>query len=261
MALCLPGPHTVAAQTSSSATELISATLNNEDFEATHKASYEYVSGERSDRTGGHLWTERVAETDFGKVRMLITVDGQPLSPTALSAEKARLGQIVADPAAFRKSEQARRDDEAHALKLLNLLPQAFSFSNARPEGRFVRIDFRPSPSYSPQSMEERVLHAMSGSMLIDPQAARLHELQARLPADLDIGFGLLASIHAGSSFSTVRNPVPGNEWKTAIVDTDVSGRAILFRSIAKKEHVEHAEFTVIPAHLTVAQAVQLLER
>jgi hypothetical protein len=101
----------------------------------------------------------------------------------------------------------------------------------------------------------------MSGSMLIEPHDLRLHELQARLPADVDVGFGLLASIHAGSSFSTVRNPVPANEWKTASVDTDITGRAILFKSIAKKEHVEHSAFAPIPPHMTVAQAVELLER
>jgi hypothetical protein len=261
MLFCFVTCGVLPAQNYPSATDLIAATLKNESFEAAHRGHYEYTSRERSDRTGGHLWTERVAETDFGKVRMLVAVDGQPLNGMALSAEKARLSRIVQNPATFQKSEQATRNDEGHMLKLLNLLPQAFTFSNSNTEGPFLRIDFRPNPDYSPQSIEERVLHGMSGSMLIEPHALRLHELQARLPADVDVGFGLLASIHAGSSFSTVRNPVPANEWKTAIVDTDITGRAILFKSIAKKEHVEHSAFTPIPPHMTVAQAVELLER
>jgi hypothetical protein len=60
---------------------------------------------------------------------------------------------------------------------------------------------------------------SVQGSMLIEQQQARLHELTGRLPVDVNIGFGLLATIHAGSSFP-VRNPVPGDEWKTAAIDT-----------------------------------------
>ena len=44
-----------------------------------------YVSEESSERTGGHLWTERVAETQAGKIRMLIAEDGQ-----ALTGDRAR---------------------------------------------------------------------------------------------------------------------------------------------------------------------------
>src|ERR1700730_15113873 len=39
-----------------------------------HRERYAYVSEERSDRTGGHLWRELVAETAVGKVRYLVAV-------------------------------------------------------------------------------------------------------------------------------------------------------------------------------------------
>ncbi|MGD0446299.1 MAG: hypothetical protein ABSA39_20380 [Edaphobacter sp.] len=68
---------------------------------------------------------------------------------------------------------------------------------------------------------------SVQGSMSIEQQQARLHERARRLPVDVNVGFGLLATIHAGSSFSTVRNLVPGYEWKTAAIDTNISGRAI----------------------------------
>jgi hypothetical protein len=132
---------------------------------------------------------------------------------------------------------------------------------NERQDGEFVRIDFKPNPDYSPQSMAERVMHGMTGSMLIDRRGARLHELEGRLPEDVNIGFGLLATIHAGSNISTTRDPVPGNEWKTAVVDTDINGRAILFKSIGKKEHVEHSEFRQVPMNMTLPQAVKMLEK
>ena len=121
-------------------------------------------------------------------------------------------------------------------------------------------MNFRPNPDYQPQSMEERVLRAMTGTVVIDP-AMRLHTLEGRLPEDVSIGFGLLATIQAGSSFHTTRDRVPGNEWKTASVDTDIHGRAIFFKTIGKKEHAEHTEFKELPEGMSVAQAVEAVER
>jgi hypothetical protein len=109
--------------------------------------------------------------------------------------------------------------------------------------------------------MEERVLHAMSGTLLIDPQMMRLHRLQGRLPEDVNIGFGLLATIHAGSSFSTTRDRLGEPDWKTTMVDTAINGRVIFFKSIAKNEHAEHSDFVRVPNDLSVAQAVALVEQ
>jgi hypothetical protein len=101
---------------------------------------------------------------------------------------------------------------------------------------------------------------SVQGSMLIEQQQARLHELTGRLPVDVNIGFGLLATIHAGSSFP-VRNPVPGDEWKTAAIDTNISGRAIFFKSIGKVDHTVHSDFKQIPMNTTVAQATEMIEK
>jgi ribosomal protein L21 len=54
---------------------------------------------------------------------------------------------------------------------------------------------------------------------------------------------------------------VPGNEWKTAVVNTDINGRVIFFKSIGKKEHVEHSGFRQVPMNLTLSEAVAMLEK
>ncbi|MEO6912375.1 MAG: hypothetical protein ABI158_15780 [Edaphobacter sp.] len=251
----------MTAQVPGSAKALVATMLAHEDYEAAHRGHYMYLSNERSDRTGGHLWTERVVETTAGKLRMLIAEDGKPLSGDRLAAEKARMAEFAAHPEVFQREQQTRKDDERHAREMLDLLPKAFFLGNEQKVGQFVRIDFRPNPDYAPQSMEERVMHGMAGSMLIDPRAGRLHELEGRLPEDVNIGFGLLATIRAGSNFSTTRDPVPGNEWKTSVVNTDINGRVIFFKSIGKKQHAEHSDFKVVPQNLTVAQAVEMIEK
>jgi hypothetical protein len=241
--------------------EIVQTVVAHENEAEKVRGHYSYLSQERSERTGGHLWTERVAETTAGKVKMLIAEDGQPLNGARLGAENARLADIAAHPDDFAKKAQALKNDEQHAKEMLTLLPKAFVFENARQEGGFLRIDFKPNPQYEPQSMEERVLHGMSGSLLVEQPAMRLHEIQARLPEDMSLGFGLLATIHAGSNFSTTRERVWGNEWKTAVLDTDINGKAIFFKAIAKKEHAEHRDFQVLPMDMTVAQAVEMLEK
>jgi hypothetical protein len=263
--LACPGDRVLAAAdvpqgSSASATQIMATLVNNENLAAKQKDHYAYLSNERSDRTGGHLWTEKVVETDAGKIRMLLAEDGQPLSPDRVAEERGRLAAIVADPAAFARKSQSVKDDEVHAIQLLAFAPRAFLFSDARDEGGFLRIDYRPNPAYETQSMEERVLHAMAGSLLIDPKAMRLHHIEGRLPEDVSIGFGLLATIHAGSSFATTRDRLDP-DWKTTVVDTAINGRVIFFKSIAKNEHAEHTNFVRVPNNLTVAQAVALAEQ
>ncbi|HWZ50671.1 MAG TPA: hypothetical protein VNW54_04325 [Granulicella sp.] len=243
------------------------ASMVAHEYEAErHRERYEYVSEERSERTGGHLWRELVAETAAGKVRHLVAVDGQPLTGEQLAAERARMADIAAHPEAFARREQALKNDEQHAKQMLDLLPKAFLFENPRQEGSYLRVDFKPNPDYSPQSIEERILHAMVGSVVVETGKMRLRELDGRLPEDVNIAFGLVATIKAGSHFATTRQPVHtgpvyGTEWKTQSLDTDVTGRAIFFKAIGKKEHAEHAEFKILPPEISVPQAVELLEK
>ena len=171
------------------------------------------------------------------------------------------MAAIAADPEGFRKKSEALKNDERHAKEMLSLLPKAFLLEGMRREGEFVRIDFRPDPTYAPQSLEERVLHGMVGTILLDAKSLRLRSLEGRLPADVSIGYGLLATIKAGSNFATSRVAVAGNEWKTSVLDTDITGHAIFFKAIGKKEHAEHTEFAQVPLDMTVAQAVALLQR
>jgi len=246
------------------AKQMIATMLANEDVAAQNRSHYTYLSKERSDRTGGHLWTEKVIETNAGKVRMLLEEDGQPLNAERIAQERGRLAGVVADPAAFQRKEQSLKDDEAHARTMLALLPKAFLFGDVHAQGDELLIDFYPNPEYEPQSLEERVLHGMSGSMMIDSKAMRLHHIEGRMPTDMSIGFGLLATIHAGSSFATSRDPTSNSatpEWKTTLIDSAIDGKAIMFKAIARNEHAEHSEFIRVSNDLSVAQAVALAEQ
>jgi hypothetical protein len=261
VSICLLAAGGLPAQSSSAAKQIVDTMLNHENDPAEHRNRYIYLCEERSDRTGGHLWRERVVETSLGKVRLLLTEDGKPLSADRAAAERRKLAEIVAHPEAFQRQSQATKSDEEHAEQMLALLRKAFLFDDPHVEGSDLHIAFRPDPAYKTQSLEERVLHAMSGTILVDRRAMQLHEIDGKMPADVTMGFGLLGTIHAGSSFSTTHEMEPGGDWKDATVNTAIEGKAMLFKEIGRIERVVHSEFQQVPQDITVAQAVEMLER
>ena len=251
----------VQAQSSDAARRIVETMLVHEGDPAEHRLKYMYLSEERSDRTGGHLWKERVVETDMGKVRLLLAEDGKPLSLERMAAEKAKLADIAAHPYSFQRREQSMKNDEEHAEQMLALLHKAFLFDDPHADGSDVRIAYRPDPAYQPRTMEEKVLHAMSGAVLVDERTMQLHRIEGTIPADVGLGYGILGSVHAGSSFSTEHEMEPGGEWKDALVNTAIEGKAMLFKEIGRNEHVVHSEFQRLPDSISVAEAVALLER
>jgi hypothetical protein len=256
-ALTLALPAALPAQ---SPQELIQQMVTHEDDAALHRQHFAYTATERSERTAGHLWKERIAETSAGKLRFLLEEDGQPLPPDRIAQERGRLAAIVADPTAFTNAEHAKKNDEDKAKAMLDLLPKAFLVDNLHQDGDLTLIDFHPNPGYQTQSTEEKVLHGMSGTVAIDNRAQRLHTIKASMPKDVSVGFGL-ATIHAGSSFATTRDEVSPGQWKTVQVDTAINGKAILFKSLGKNEHVERANFQLLPYDMSVKDAVALVEQ
>ena len=251
----------VQAQSSDAARRIVDTMLAHEGDPAEHRLKYMYLSEERSDRTGGHLWKERVIETAMGKIRLLLAEDGKTLSPERLVAEKAKLNDIAVHPEAFQRREQSMKNDEQHAEQMLALLHKAFLFDEPHADGSDLRIGYRPDPAYQPKTMEEKVLHSMSGAVLVDEKTLQLHRIEGKVPSDVSLGYGILGTIHAGSTFSTEHEMEPGGEWKDALVNTAIEGKAMLFKEIGRNEHVVHSEFKRLPDNISVADAVQLLER
>ena len=100
----------------------------------------------------------------------------------------------------------------------------------------------------------------MDGSVLIDAKANRTRQIQGRMPQDISIGFGFLATIKAGSNFSTTREPLDGEDWKTETVHTDFLGKALFLKTVARKQDAKRWDYRKIPDGTTVAEAVKLVE-
>ena len=250
----------VAAQAQPSAKDLVNTMLANERAAAGHKALMSYTSVEKSDRTGGHTWMERVVETPTCRVRLLLAVDGKPLSAELATAERNRLANDAAHPDEYAaRDRQLTGGDDAHAQNMLDLLGKGFVLDHVQSVGADWHVEFRPDPDYSPSGSEEKVLHGMTGWVAIDQKSMRLHHIEGKLPADVSL-YGFLATIHAGSRFETSKVSVD-NTWRTAHVITDIRGKAIAFKSISKNMDAARNDFRLVPQNLTVAQAVAIAEK
>lgn len=239
--------------------ETVEQMIAREKASAEKRWSYIFTATERSDRTGGHLWTERVVETPFGRVRRLLTEDGKPLPPERVQQERDRLASDAAHPDAFIKREKTNMADEAHGRQILELLTRAFILENMRTQDGEIRIDFRPDPAYSPSGSEEKIMHGMSGYLLIDRRELRLRYIEGRLPTDMSIGFGFV-NVKEGSFFVMQKAPVAG-QWRTMRLVSDVRAKAVLLKSISRNQNVERRDFEHVPDNLTVPQAVALAEK
>jgi hypothetical protein len=230
----------------------------NEKAARAQEHHFSYFSEERSTRTGGHLWKEKVVETDDGVLRRLLTVDGRPLTPAQAQAEEQRIEGIVAHPAAFRKLNAGHTDDELKATQLLEILPRAFLISAAGEEKGCTRFSFRPNPAFQPSTYEERIIHVLEGTVSIKEPEDRLCKLEARITQPVEFGFGLLGKVNSGGHFELERAQVDPQNWKSVHISVHVDARILLLKSITRDQETTRTDIHIVPQHLPLVEAAKM---
>jgi hypothetical protein len=192
-------------------------------------------------------------------MRLLIAEDGKPLSRDRQQAERARLERIEQHPDEFIKKEQNTRAEEKRARDLLEVLPKDFLFENVQLANGVWRMNFRPNPDYAPSGTEERVLHAMAGSLVIDQREERLLHMDFHMVHDVPIGFGL-ADVRTGTNFESDRQMEDG-KWHTTHILTQVHAKAIFFKNVDLNIELTRSEFRLLDHAVSVQEAAQMLLR
>jgi hypothetical protein len=242
-----------------SAEQMVRQMLHGENVSQESRQHFIFRRLERSVRTKGHLWDELVVETTDGRMRRLVAIDGKPLSSSEEQAEEKRISNLAKDPAEFRREEQGRKDDQLRLRDLLKQVPEMFLLKIEGSEGNCTRIAFEPNPEFQEQTFQDRIVHAMSGVLLIDSTSTRLCAVDAHLDHTVEFGYGLLGKVSDQSHFSVVRQEVCPGQWKTIKVDVHVDGRILLLKSVARDEQSTHFGFDLVPHDLTVAQAAAMV--
>jgi hypothetical protein len=200
-------------------------------------------------------------ETADGPLTRLVQTNGRPLDDQARDEEDAKLEHLVKSPQEQSNHRKDYLDDQKHVALIMGMLPEAYVFEYAGEEGGCHHLRFRPSPSFSPHTMEARVVHAMAGDVWIDARMKRLSRLEGHLDDNLDFGFGLLGRVDKGGWFRVERVQVSPTEWKTKRLDLHLTGRAIVFKTLARDTSELRGGFAAVPAGLNLAQGMRLLRQ
>ena len=230
------------------------------------------VANELTDRMERSNWMYRVTkvveqqtltqlevETKDGPVHRLLTINDAPLDSSQREQETVRQEQLVRDPSQQLAVKKQNDADELRLENFVRLLPIAFLYQYDGWDGHDLRLTFRPDPAFVPPTMESKALQSMSGTILIDPQQKRLAHISGQLLENVDFGFGLLGRLAKGGTFEIERAQVSSSHWKTHLVDINVSGRMLLFKTVSKQQHETRSDFEPVSKDLDLRQAEALL--
>jgi hypothetical protein len=250
MCLAVPPPSPQAGK------DLVAAACYNARHQLEDKSLW---SSRIQRRTGGHVYLEKEIETIDGPVHRLISVDGHEPSPSERKQDDDRLQDLAQRPKArlaFKKDHEA---EERKFADLLRVIPEAFLFEDQGNRGDTEKVTFRPNPAYKPKTYEERALHSMSGTILINLQEQRLVQLSATLTQQVNFGYGAIARLNQGGTITISRIRVAPGIWKTSSSRVDIDGRLVLFKTISKQQDEVHSDFTSVAPDTSIAQALQQL--
>jgi hypothetical protein len=237
--------------------QLIRDTVYNELHDHEVHGYWQYMVHKK---TANDLMSLEQVETKSGPVQRLIAVNGEPLTPQRRHDEDVRLEEFLSDSAKQRKVREQYLDDEKRIARIMQLLPIAFSYQYEGIEGDNYCLSFRPNPAFHPPTIEARVFHAMQGKVYVNARWKRLARLDGRLMDNIDFGYGLLGRMNKGGWFNLERTRANETDWKTEMLEIHVSGRAVLFKTIAKDTREERFGFREVPRNITLSDAKRMLD-
>lgn len=210
-------------------------------------------------KTSPRLTTvKNIIETRDGDVARLISRDNAPLSASDEQIEQNRLNLLLSDPSRQRHRHQGEDADLARAMKILNVLPDAFLYQYSRTDGNIAKYSFQPNPNFQSEDMETRALTAMDGELWVDTTAERVIRLEGHLKQDVDYGWGILGQLDKGGYILIEQAEVAPKIWHTTQLKMKMSFR-VLYKSKASDATLELSEFSPVPQGLDYKQAIQML--
>jgi hypothetical protein len=158
----------------------------------------------------------------------------------------------------LQKLKQSQEEDELKLQNLMSLMPEAFVFDYDGMEDSLLRVKFRPNPAYIPPTYEARVIHSLTGTILIDSEHERLAKVTGQLTNRVEFGYGLLGRIDSGT-VEISRVEVGPQQWKTVFINIHFSGRLAVFKTISKEQYERRSDFHTVSSDLSLSEAKDLL--
>ena len=202
-----------------------------------------------------------VIETKNGEVDRLLAVNGKPLSAEQQRAENERIRKLAADSEEQKKRAKTQKEDGDKETELLKMLPDALTYRYAGNRGGNIRLTFKPHPNFHASTHEAEVFHHMAGVMLINSRNKRLAELSGRVISEVKFGGGILGHLDKGGTFEVKQGEVARGHWDMTLLDTELTGKELFFKTISVREKTIESNYSRVPASITVEQAAQMLTK
>jgi hypothetical protein len=244
------------AQLTESPAQLVREVVYNELHDHQLHGYWRYWIAQQSAEQGR---VEDQIETADGPVMRVVATGGRPLSSEAERGEQQRLNHLLVSQEEQARQREAYSEDERRIGRIVALLPDAFLYEYAGEENGCYRLRFHPNPDYPAHSIEARIFHAMTGELWVDARLKRMARLEGQLEENVDFGYGLLGRLNKGGWFRLDRTQVSATDWKTERLEIHMSGRALLFKTIARETSEVRGGFAPVPMGMTLAQGVSLL--
>jgi hypothetical protein len=160
-------------------------------------------------------------------IETLTSKNGKPLSANDLKKEQNRATKEAVKYAA---QPYGQRDkDEVSVSRLLAII----RFTNPRrimESGRSViAVDFTGDPHAKTHGRNEDAIKKVRGTVWIDESAREVTRMHATFDEPMHIGFGLFATVDAGSHFSFDQALIHNEAWLPTSLDARFDGKAALF--------------------------------
>ena len=210
--------------------------------------------------------TREVIESVQGNVARLIQRDGKPLTAKEDAEERSRLNGILASPGDFLKHEQRNGPGRNYALQVIKLMPSAtlYSYTPGQPQppgasSPQVVIDYKPDPAFHPPTMVSELLTGLAGRVWIDARTGIMTRMQADVIRPVNFGWGFVARVYPGGHIEVEQTLVVGRRWAVAHVDSNVTVREMMLRTVNDKTKMNAWNFQMLPAPMPYQDAVHAL--
>jgi hypothetical protein len=209
----------------------------------------------------GKKQVEEIIETKEGSLSRLLSINDRPLTAKQQEEEDQRVQELMTSRSAKRKLQRALDADTLQGRRLFKMLPDAFVFNYAGGDGNLIKLSFRPNPTFRPPSLEARVFHDLEGEMWVDGKQERLAAFNGHLTQDVKFGLGLLGHLDKGSHFEVRQAEVVPGHWDMTTMSVEMTGKALLFKSIGVQKRENRRDFHQVSDDLTLTQAADLLNK
>lgn len=202
-----------------------------------------------------------VIETSEGSLARTLLMWGKPLTPEQRQKDEERMRKLISDPEERAQRAKREKEDDDKVEKMLRSIPQAFIFKYEGEENGLLRLSFVPNPQWNAPTFELRIFKSLKGNLWSDPNANRLAGIDGTLFEDVSFGWGLLGRLYKGGTFKVTQRDIGEGHWTVVSEEVNMTGRAVLFKTITRKQAEIFTDFSRVPDSITMAQAYEMLQK